>query len=355
MLDKLKPLNDKYLLLSEEVVKPDIFNDQRAYKALIKDYNALQPLAEAYNKLLKLTNDKELAQQLLPKETDSEMREMLKEEIENCKQQIETLNEEVKIMLLPKDENDDKNVIIELRSGAGGEESSLFCEVLFRMYTRYAERKNWKVEVLDVNETELGGIKEASFLIKGDGAYAKLKYESGVHRVQRVPETESQGRIHTSTATVAVLPEQEDVDIELDENDIKIDTYRSGGAGGQHVNKTDSAVRMTHLPTGLVVACQEERSQLKNRERALSILKSKLYDYYKTKSDAEYAENRKTQIGSADRSERIRTYNYPQSRLTDHRINYTVYNLEAFLDGDLDELIDNLRISDEKAKLERAS
>ncbi len=285
-------------------------------------------------------------------ETDQEMQEMLYEEIKENKQKLEVLTDEAKVLLLPPDVNDDKNVIVEIRGGAGGEEASLFGMVLFRMYTRYAERNRWKVEIIDLNETELGGVKEASFLIKGNGAYRRLKYESGVHRVQRVPETESQGGIHTSTATVAVLPEQEDVDIDIEEKDLKIDTYRSSGAGGQHVNKTESAIRITHLPTGIVVSCQDERSQIKNRERAMSVLKSKLYDFYQTQADEEYAKNRRTQVGTGDRSERIRTYNYPQSRLTDHRINYTIYNLDMFLDGDLDDLIDNLTLADQKAKLE---
>jgi len=263
------------------------------------------------------------------------------------------MDEEIKILLLPKDDNDERNVIIEIRSGAGGEEASLFGGVLLRMYSMYADSKRWKVEMLSVNETELGGIKDASIRINGKGAYSKFKYESGVHRVQRVPETESSGRIHTSTATVAVLPEHEEVDVEINEKDLQIDVYRSGGAGGQHVNTTDSAVRITHIPTGLVVACQDERSQIKNREKAMSILKSKLYDHYQMQLDEEYAQNRKNQVGTGDRSERIRTYNYPQSRLTDHRINYTSYNLESFLNGDLDDLISNLSVAEQKEKLEK--
>ena len=257
--------------------------------------------------------------------------------------------------MLPKDDNDDRNVILEIRSGAGGEEASLFGGVLLRMYTMYAESKHWKVEILSINETELGGVKEASVRINGKGAYSKFKYESGVHRVQRVPETESSGRIHTSTSTVAVLPEHEEVDVEINEKDLQIDVYRSGGAGGQHVNTTDSAVRITHIPTGIVVACQDERSQLKNREKAMSIMRSKLYDHFQMQVDQEYAENRKNQVGTGDRSERIRTYNYPQSRLTDHRINYTSYNLEAFLNGDLDDLISNLSVVEQKEKLERVT
>ena len=281
------------------------------------------------------------------------MRSMLNDEIEVCKKRLSELNEEIKILLLPKDDNDDRNVILEIRSGAGGEEASLFGGVLLRMYSMYADSKRWRVEILDANETELGGVKEASVRICGKGAYSKFKYESGVHRVQRVPETESSGRIHTSTATVAVLPEHEEVDVEINEKDLQIDVYRSGGAGGQHVNTTDSAVRITHIPTGIVVACQDERSQIKNREKAMSIMRSKLYDHFQMQIDAEYASNRRSQVGTGDRSERIRTYNYPQSRITDHRINYTSYNLDSFLNGNLDDLIASLSVAEQKEKLER--
>lgn len=354
MLDKLKAYKIRYDELQQEIVKPEVISDNKKYKKLSQEYTNIQPIVELYEVYNKTVNDIALAEELVKTESDAEMVKLLHEEIYENKAKLEKLDEEAKILLLPVDENDDKNVIMEIRAGAGGEEASLFGMVLFRMYTRFAERNRWRVEVIDMNETELGGIKEVSFLIKGNGAYRKLKFESGVHRVQRVPETESQGRIHTSTATVAVLPEQEDVDIEIDEKDLKIDTYRSSGAGGQHVNKTESAIRITHLPTGIVVSCQDERSQIKNRERAMSVLKSKLYDFYQTQADEEYAKNRRTQVGTGDRSERIRTYNYPQGRLTDHRINYTVYNLEAFLDGDIEDLIDNLIIADQKAKLEQA-
>lgn len=354
MLDKLKTYKIRYDELQQEIVKPEVISDNKKYKKLSQEYTNIQPIVELYEVYNKTVNDIALAEELVKTESDAEMVRLLHEEIYENKAKLEKLDEEAKILLLPVDENDDKNVIMEIRAGAGGEEASLFGMVLFRMYTRFAERNRWRVEVIDMNETELGGIKEVSFLIKGNGAYRKLKFESGVHRVQRVPETESQGRIHTSTATVAVLPEQEDVDIEIDEKDLKIDTYRSSGAGGQHVNKTESAIRITHLPTGIVVSCQDERSQIKNRERAMSVLKSKLYDFYQTQADEEYAKNRRTQVGTGDRSERIRTYNYPQGRLTDHRINYTVYNLEAFLDGDIEDLIENLIIADQKAKLEQA-
>ena len=355
MLDKLRAYKVRYDELQKEIVKPEVISDNKKYKKLSQEYTQITPIVELYEVYSKTINDIKLAEELVKTETDAEMVKLLHEEIYENKDKLEKLTEQAKILLLPVDENDDKNVIMEIRAGAGGEEASLFGMVLFRMYTRYAERNRWRVEVIDLNETELGGIKEVSFLIKGNGAYKKLKFESGVHRVQRVPETESQGRIHTSTATVAVLPEQEDVDIEIDEKDLKIDTYRSSGAGGQHVNKTESAIRITHLPTGIVVSCQDERSQIKNKDRAMSILKSKLYDFYRTQADEEYAQNRRTQVGTGDRSERIRTYNYPQGRLTDHRINYTVYNLDAFLDGDIEDLIDNLILADQKAKLEQSN
>ena len=353
MLNKIRFLKEKFLEVEKEMMKPENIADNKKYTELCKDYNELEPISQAYDdysKVLKTLTDDE---QTLETETDNEMRALLNSEIEECKKEIERLDEHIKILLLPKDDNDELNVILEIRSGAGGEEASLFGGVLLRMYSMYAESKRWKVEVLSSNETELGGIKEAQVRISGKGAYSKFKYESGVHRVQRVPETESSGRIHTSTATVAVLPEHEEVDVEINEKDLQIDVYRSGGAGGQHVNTTDSAVRITHLPTGIVVACHDERSQLKNREKAMSILKSKLYDYFQMQVDEQYASNRRSQIGTGDRSERIRTYNYPQSRLTDHRINYTSYNLEAFLNGDLDDLISNLSIAEQKEKLER--
>ena len=353
MLNKIRFLKEKFLEVEKEMMKPEIIADNKKYADLCKEYNELEPISIAYDDYAQVLSTIETDTELLETETDTEMRALLNAEIEDCKAKREKLDEHIKILLLPKDDNDDRNVILEIRSGAGGEEASLFGGVLLRMYTMYAESKHWKVEILSINETELGGVKEASVRINGKGAYSKFKYESGVHRVQRVPETESSGRIHTSTSTVAVLPEHEEVDVEINEKDLQVDVYRSGGAGGQHVNTTDSAVRITHIPTGIVVACQDERSQLKNREKAMSILKSKLYDHFQMQLDEEYAQNRRSQVGTGDRSERIRTYNYPQSRLTDHRINYTSYNLEAFLNGDLDDLISNLCVVEQKEKLER--
>ena len=288
-------------------------------------------------------------------EEDREMRDMLSDEGYACKEKLAKIREELRIMLLPKDKNDDRNVIIEIRGGAGGEEASLFAAELYAMYCRFAESVRWKTEIVDLNETELGGMKEVVFSVSGKGVYSKLKYESGVHRVQRVPETEAQGRIHTSTVTVAVLPEAEDVEVEINDKDLKIDTYRSGGAGGQHINKTESCIRITHLPTGIVVTCQDERSQIKNREKAMKVLKSRLYDYYNTKYQSDYAENRKNQIGSGDRSERIRTYNFPQNRVTDHRIGLTLYSLDTFMMGDIGGMLESLAIADREAQLSGTS
>ena len=354
MLEKTIAFKNRFDELTELIAKPEIIADQKEWKKLVKERSGLEELAEAHDELVKLTKEEEDIHKTLETEKDEEMLELFKEEEKENKRKIEELEEKIKILLLPKDENDDSNVIIEIRPGVGGEESALFGAVLFKMYCRYAERNRWTVEIVDYSETEIGGIKECSFTIAGKGAYSKLKYESGVHRVQRVPETESQGRVHTSTATVAVLPEVEDVDFEILDKDLRIDTYRSSGAGGQHINKTDSAIRITHLPTGIVVSCQDQRSQTKNKEKAFEVLKSKLYNYYKGQIDKEYSENRKNQVGNAERSERIRTYNYPQGRITDHRINYTVYNLEDFLDGNIEDLIENLAIADQKEKLERA-
>lgn len=354
MLDKTTKIKQRYDELTELIVKPEIIADNNEWKKLVKERNGIEDIAIAHEKLEKLVKEKEQEEKVVAEEKDHDMKKLFEEELFEINKKIEALEEEIKVLLLPKDENDESNVIVEIRAAAGGEESALFASVLMKMYTRFAERKHWTVEMIDVSETELGGIKEAVFLIKGKNAYKFLKYESGVHRVQRVPETETQGRVHTSTVTVAILPEVQDVDFEINEKDIKIDTYRSSGAGGQHVNKTDSAIRITHFPTGIVVACQDERSQIKNRERAMSILKSKLYDYYKTQQDKEYAENRRSQVGTGDRSERIRTYNYPQGRITDHRINYSIYNMDDFLDGDIEEMSNELQREDQKRKLEQA-
>lgn len=351
ILEKTGKTKERYEKLNALVVDQQVIADNKEWKKLVKERSAIEDIALAHDKLEKLVNEYKLCKNDYEKESDHELKNMFYEEIGSLKTQIEALIEEIKILLLPKDENDESNVIMEIRQAAGGEESGLFCSVLYRMYCMYAESKHWKVEVLDINETELGGIKEITFMVKGKGAYSKLKYESGVHRVQRVPETESSGRIHTSTSTVAVLPEIEDVELEIDEKDLKIDTYRSSGAGGQHVNKTESAIRITHLPTGIVVACQDERSQIKNRERAMSILRSKLYDYYQGQVEAEYKKERKSQVGSGDRSERVRTYNYPQGRVTDHRVNLTSYNLEGVLNGDIDQFIEALTLKDRAEKL----
>ena len=351
ILEKTGKTKERYEKLNALVVDPQVIADNKEWKKLVKERSAIEDIALAHDKLEKLVNEYKLCKNDYEKESDHELKNMFYEEIGSLKTQIEALIEEIKILLLPKDENDESNVIMEIRQAAGGEESGLFCSVLYRMYCMYAESKHWKVEVLDINETELGGIKEITFMVKGKGAYSKLKYESGVHRVQREKKNESSGRIHTSTSTVAVLPEIEDVELEIDEKDLKIDTYRSSGAGGQHVNKTESAIRITHLPTGIVVACQDERSQIKNRERAMSILRSKLYDYYQGQVEAEYKKERKSQVGSGDRSERVRTYNYPQGRVTDHRVNLTRYNLEGELNGDIDQFIEALTLKDRAEKL----
>ena len=352
MLEQTIKIKQRYDELTELVIKPEIIADNKAWQKLVKERSSIEEIAQAHDALEKLIKNLNDSEESLKTETDELMKQMFEEDILETKKQIEKLNADIQIMLLPKDENDDKNVIIEIRPAAGGDESALFSWVLMKMYTRYAERQGWKVEYNEIEETELGGIKQCSFMIKGKNAFSKLKYESGVHRVQRVPETESQGRVHTSTATVAVLPEIEEVDFEILDKDVRVDTYRSSGAGGQHVNKTDSAIRMTHLPTGIVVACQDERSQIKNREKAINLLKAKLYDYYKSQIDSEYSENRKNQVGTGDRSERIRTYNYPQGRITDHRINFSVFSMENFLDGDIEEMIEELQKADQKQKLE---
>ena len=351
MFEKLLALKQKYEELTAQIADPKIIADRAAWQKLVKEHSALEEIVQKYDQYLALQQGLEEYKEIIAAGEDPELVQMAKEEAQATTQQMQQLEEELKMLLLPKDPNDDKNVIMEIRAGTGGEEASLFGADLLRMYMRFAERQRWKVEEIDMNYTDLGGVKECVFMISGRGAYSKLKYESGAHRVQRVPETESQGRIHTSAATVAVLPEAEDVDVELNMNDVKVDTYRAGGAGGQYVNRTDSAVRMTHIPTGIVVTCQDEKSQLKNKEKALKVLKSRLYDYYQSQADAELAQSRRQQVGSGDRSERIRTYNFPQGRVTDHRINMTVYNLEGFLDGDMMQIIEALRLADQNSKL----
>lgn len=352
MFDKLTEVEKRFDEINRLVCEPEVVSDMQKYTALMKELKHLTPVVEKFREYKKVLKSLEDCREMLEdSDLDGDLATMAKEELEESKKQEEKISEELKILLLPRDENDDKNVIIEIRGGAGGEESALFAGVLFRMYSMYAETKGYKTEIMNANETGLGGYKEISFSIEGDGAYSRFKFESGVHRVQRVPETESQGRIHTSTVTVAVLPEAEEVDFELNEKDLQIDTFRSSGAGGQHINKTSSAIRITHIPTGTVVECQDERSQHKNKEKALKVLRSRLYDAEKAKHDAEIAGERRAQVGTGDRSERIRTYNYPQGRVTDHRIGLTLYKLEQILNGDLDELIDALITADTAEKL----
>lgn len=349
MFEKLEAILKRFEELTTLVSDPEVVKRREEWQNLVKERASLEEVAEKYTEYMK--NEQEAAECKEMMSGNDEMAELAKAEYDELKEKREKLIDELKILLIPKDPMDDKNVIIEIRGGAGGEEASLFAGDLRRMYHRFAERLRWKVEEINLNETELGGVKEAVFMLNGKGAYSKMKYESGVHRVQRVPETESQGRVHTSTCTVAVLPEAEDVVIDYNEKDFKIDTYRSGGAGGQHVNKTESAVRITHLPTGIVVECQDERSQIKNREKAWKVMNSRLYDHFRSEKDKEYAENRKTQVGTGDRSERIRTYNFPQGRVTDHRIGLTLYNLNEFMDGDMFEMVEALQLYDRNMKL----
>lgn len=351
MIDKLKSIEQRYDEMSEKLSDSDIMSDQKYYKKMMKEHKSLTPIVENFRQYKALLETIKETEELLSTKLDSDFKELVEEEQNNAKAAVSQCEEELKLLLLPKDPNDDKNVIVEIRGGAGGEEAALFANSLYRMYSMYGERKGWKSEILNINATELGGIKEISFLIEGDGAYSRLKFESGVHRVQRVPETESSGRIHTSTVTVAVLPEAEDVEIDINPVDLQIDTFRSSGAGGQHVNKTESAIRITYIPTGTVVECQDERSQHKNKERAMKILRSKIYESMLQEQNAKIASERKSQVGTGDRSERIRTYNYSQGRVTDHRIGLTLYKLEYFLNGDLDEMIDAIITTDRAERL----
>ncbi|WP_426351389.1 peptide chain release factor 1 [Alloiococcus sp. CFN-8] len=351
MLDRLTFIENKYEELSVKISDPSVMANQKEWQRLCKEHAELEPIVNEYKNYKTILEELQDSKELYNEETDKDMKDMIQEEIKELSAQQTELEDKLQILLLPKDPNDDKNVFVEIRGGAGGEEAALFAYNLFRMYTRYAENQRWKVELMNSNETDIGGLKEVVFMIKGNGAYSKLKYESGVHRVQRVPDTESSGRIHTSTATVAVLPEVEDVDIEINEKDLRIDVYRSSGHGGQSVNTTDSAVRITHLPSGMVVSCQDEKSQLKNKEKAMKVLMARLYEKAEAERSAGIAEDRKSQVGTGDRSERIRTYNYPQGRVTDHRIGLTLYKLESFLEGDLDEMINALITYDQAEKL----
>ena len=356
MFEQLSAAEERYQAINDRLMDPNVVSDPKQYAELMKEYKNLTPIVEKYREYSKAKDDMEEARMMLDESgLDKDFRELIEDQYETSKKAIETISEELKILLIPKDPNDDKNVIVEIRGGAGGDEAALFANSLFRMYSMYAEAQGWKIEVLNANPTELGGYKEISFSINGDGAYSKFKFESGVHRVQRVPETETQGRIHTSTVTVAVLPEVDDVEVEINPKDLQIDTYRSGGAGGQHVNKTESAIRITHLPTGTVVECQDERSQHKNKEKALSVLRSRLYEAEVEKQRAAIAADRKSQVGTGDRSERIRTYNFPENRVSDHRIKLTIYKLDQFLNGDMDEILDALIAADTAEKLKEQS
>lgn len=351
MFKKLDKMLERYEKLNELVADADVISRMDEWKAYSKELADMSETVEKYTEYKKVAKELADLERDITTETDREMKDLMQEEILSCKEKIAKISSELRILLLPKNPDDDKNVIMEIRAGAGGEEASLFAYELYRMYVKYAEKNRWKTEEIDNNSTELGGVKEVVFSISGKSAFGKLKFESGVHRVQRVPETESQGRVHTSTATVAVLPEATDVEVNIDEKDLRVDTLRSSGAGGQHINKTESCIRLTHIPTGIVVLCQDERSQTKNREKAMKVLKSRLYDYYQSQADKEYSENRRSQVGTGDRSERIRTYNFPQGRVTDHRIGLTLYSIDNFMMGDLDEMIEALNIADRESRL----
>ena len=352
MFDKLQGIEDKLEKINSSLCDPEVVSNQEEYKKLMREAKTLTPIVEKFREYKKANSDLTEAKEMLADSSlDKEFRDMVSEEAAKAQKKTEELKEELKVLLLPKDPNDYKNVIVEIRGGAGGEEAALFAGSLFRMYSMYAERKGWKTEIMNENPTELGGYKEISFMIEGEGAYSRLKFESGVHRVQRVPETESQGRVHTSTVTVAVLPEAEEVELTLDPADLQIDVFRSSGAGGQKVNKTSSAIRVTYLPTGMVVECQDECGQYKNKDKALKVLRSRLLEEKTAKQNAEIAGERRSQVGTGDRSERIRTYNFPQGRVSDHRIGLTLYKIEAIMNGDLDEIIDALVTADTAEKL----
>ena len=352
MFQKLDTVENRFEELTQKISDPDVIANQKEWKELMIEHAELEPIVEKYREYKKVEKQYQEAKEMMDDaSTDKELKDLAEMEMLEAKEKLPKIEEEIKILLIPKDKDDDKNVICEIRAGAGGEEAALFAGTLFRMYSMYAERKHWKLEILNENETGLGGYKEISFMITGKGAYSRLKFESGVHRVQRVPDTEASGRIHTSTVTVAVLPVVEDVEVEINPSDIKMEVFRSSGAGGQHINKTSSAVRLIHEPTGIVVECQTERSQFQNKDNAMRMLKTKLYDMEKQKQDSEIRNARKSQVGSGDRSEKIRTYNYPQGRITDHRIGLSIYQMEDFLNGNLDEMIDNLIAADRAEKL----
>lgn len=354
MLDRLKSIEDRYEKLNELLSDPEVVNDPKKLREYSKEQSDLQETVEVYRRYRSASEQLDDAKVMLEEKLDQEMREMVKEEISELQEEIETLTDKLKVLLIPKDPNDDKNVIMEIRGAAGGEEAALFAGNLYRMYTRYAELQGWKTEVMEANVTGTGGYKEIIFMINGNGAYSRLKYENGAHRVQRVPETESGGRIHTSTATVACLPEAEEVEVEIHEKDIRVDTFASSGPGGQSVNTTMSAVRLTHIPTGVVVSCQDEKSQIKNKEKAMKVLRARIYDKFQQEAQAEYDQNRKSAVGTGDRSERIRTYNFPQNRVTDHRIGLTIQKLDQILEGKLDEVIDALIVEDQASKLQQS-
>lgn len=355
MFDKLEVADNHYEEINLKLSDPQVIADQDEYRRLMKEFSELGEIVEKYREYKKVKSDIADAWELLDGTLEKDFRELVQMEFDELKEKLGVIERELKLLLVPKDPNDNRSVIVEIRGGAGGEEAALFASDLYRMYTRYGERHRWKSEILDINETEIGGIKEVVFSIEARGAYSKLKYESGVHRVQRVPSTESSGRIHTSTVTVAVLPEVDDVEVDVNPNDLQIDTYRASGAGGQHINKTDSAIRITHMPSGIVVTCQDQRSQHKNKDKAMKILRSKLFERAQEQQDSEIAMARKSQVGTGDRSERIRTYNFPQGRVSDHRIGLTLYKIEAIMDGDIDDILDALVTADQAEKLGSAS